>query len=744
MTPLGVWLTITIVITAGLLLGVALSWIDPPKWATPGRLAVILLFVAIADAGVTYLQQAAPVVASAGGQDSSAAASAAGLVPTGKIDPAQAARAIVAITGENSGRSHLVESSLDGTVNSALGPGPLGGPFAVAGDSDLVVAAIPDGNAHASGLEITSLSGAPVRLLTWPKADTTDTDPAVTADGEVYFERTAYVWTGPNGTPAGTKIMRVPISRKSGTIRVPESVPLSFGSLSVNAAGTLLAGVCAPPGSGGASEACVLALPSGRLRYVTHFNQSTPVTDVALSPDGKYLAYGDGAANAYGTTQVYVEDLATGSVVMVSRLPGNSGQPSWVTGSAVPCLLFSNSQTSGDVVYLSCLSAVPGTARIAAGDYPEWLGTRLPAARPTPVTVNWRGLWGKSRPAILLAGMFVLGLLVGLLGGWFPRPAWATRPRLAGVIVALGLLQVGGMLVVPDMFGQPSGGLTTVTQLDPGQAGGLLVAVVSTGGTGQLFGVRLNGTNVQPVQFYPGGSSFIPVDDVASKFVYDYGTGIGADIRLVGATGNEIRELSDPPAGKTDSAPAFAARARQVFFVRSTVIPDGPSAWTTTSPVVMRVSLSGGPARRVPLTQAPAAGPISVDAAGTELAAACPDRQYLQACVYDLPGGQLRDTITTPVGAANLALSPDGRYLAYSNGIDTVLYVHDFQTGQTLTVSSLPGWNEQPSWLQGGASPCLLYVNEQTAADTIYLACLTPRLAWAPVTQGVNPAWLGP
>jgi hypothetical protein len=221
-TPLGVWLTITIVVTAGLLLGVVLSWIDPPEWATPGRLAAILFLVAIADAGVTYPQQTAPVVASTG--DQSAAASSAGLVPAGQIDPAQAERAIIAIAGENSGHSRLVESSLNGTVSSTLGPGALGGDFATTGNSELVVAAVSDGKAHAAGLEVTSLSGTPLRLLTWPDANTSDTNPAVTADGVVYFERTTYVWTGPNGSPIGTKIMRVPISRKSGTVRVPESV----------------------------------------------------------------------------------------------------------------------------------------------------------------------------------------------------------------------------------------------------------------------------------------------------------------------------------------------------------------------------------------------------------------------------------------------------------------------------------------------------------------------------------------
>jgi hypothetical protein len=46
MTPLGVWLTITTTVTVGILLGVVLSWIDPPSWATPLRLAGILVLAA--------------------------------------------------------------------------------------------------------------------------------------------------------------------------------------------------------------------------------------------------------------------------------------------------------------------------------------------------------------------------------------------------------------------------------------------------------------------------------------------------------------------------------------------------------------------------------------------------------------------------------------------------------------------------------------------------------------------------
>jgi WD40 repeat protein len=743
MTPLGVWLTITIVITVGLLLGVVLSWIDQPRWASPRRLAIILIFVAAADVGITYMQQAAPVAVNASDQDVSAAASAAGLVSVGKIDAAQASRAILSITGVNSGHSRLVESSLNGAAHSTMTVGPPGAPFAVTGSHQLVAEVAGDAKPNAGGLGVTSLLGTTLRVLTSPPADTTDTDPAVTADGEVYFIRTITAWNGQNGTPTEIGIMKVPISQKSPPARVPTSVPISFsaGPLSVNAAGTLLASICQPSQSS-ATEGCVFALPSGRVRYMTHFDTSSPVTDVAISPDGKYLAFGDAASNPYGTIQIYVKDLATGSTVMVSHLPGDSRQPSWIPNSAAPCLLFSNSQTFGDVIYLSCVSAYRGTARVTVGDYPEWLGTTLAAARSSPEGIDWRALWNKSRPSILLAGTFVLSLLLGLFAGWFPRPAWATSPRIAGVIVALGALQVGGAVIVPHLLGQPPGGLTTITQLDPAQAGDLIVAEDSTTGTGQLFGIRLNGSNRQALQFYPAGSTFIPVGTNASSFVFNYGGGIDADIRLVGPTGNEIAELSHPPPGETDSSPALAPASGEVYFVRSRVVPSTPSSSTTVDPVVMRVSLRGGFPRRVLLQSRIGSGPISVNAAATELAAACPGAHYAQVCVYNLPEGRLRYIVSAPTGLMGIALSPDGKFLAYGTG--TILYVHSFETSETVTIGSLPGWNEQPDWLQGGSNPCLLFANLQTAANTIYLACLAPRPAWAPVTQGEYPAWLGP
>lgn len=738
MTPLGVWLTITTTVTVGILFGVALSWIDPPTWVTPLRLAVILVLAAAADSAVIYVQQTVPVVANAGGQDA-VAASDAGLVSASKIDPGQASRAILSITGETSGDPRLVESNLEATVHRVLGPGPLGGPFAVFDGRELVVAAGTDTRPHASGLGIATTSGVLERTLTSPPADVTDADPAVTASGQVYFLRTVTQWSGQNGTPLSNTLMEIPLSGDRPAVRVRTAEPPVYGALSVNARGTLLAAQCQRPGNGGTTEACVYDLPSGGIRYVTDFDGSSPVTDVSLSPDGKYLAYGDAAANPYGGIQVYVRNLATGSTVRVSSQPGVSQQPSWVSGSAVPCLLFSNKETSGDSVYLSCLGARPGTARVASGDYPAWLGASFPAAPLPHEAIDWRAQWDRYQSTVMLVLSVMVGLVIGLFSGWIARPKWVSRPRLICVVVILGALQVAGPLTVPRMFGQVSGGLTTVGQLDAAQAGGILLAEPSTAQDGQLIGVRLNGTNQEPLQFYPGGSAFIPVGNSASSFVFNYGDATGADIRLVGPTGNEIRELSVPPPGTTDQSPTLAAIAREVFFEQDAVIPDGPGSSLIGNPAVMEVSVTGGDVRRVTLSPPPANGPISVNATGTELAAPCTLGNAIYACVYELPRGRLSYRARTPV--TDLALSPDGHYLAYGGG--TTLYAYSFQTRTTYTVSALPGFNEQPDWLQGGTNPCLLFTNMQTAANWIYLECLAPRPSWAPVTQGEYPEWLG-
>ena len=456
MTPLGVWLTITTTVTVGILLGVVLSWIDPPSWVTPLRLAVILVLAAAADSVVVYIQQTVPVVASASGQDA-AAVSDADLVPVSKIDPGQASQAILSITGETSADRRLVESNLNATVHKALGPGPPGGPFAVFDGRELIVAAGTDSRPNASGLGIATTSGALKRTLTSPQADVTDTDPAVTATGHVYFLRTVTQWSGQNGTPLSTTLMEITLSGGRPAVRVRTADPPIYGALSVNAKGTLLAAQCQPPGDGGTTEACVYDLPSGRIRYVTDFDGSAPVTDVSISPDGKYLAYGGAAANPYGGIQIYVRDLATGSTVRVSSQPGNNQQPSWVSGSAAPCLMFSNTETSGNVVYLSCLTAQPGTAMVASGDYPVWLGTSLPAGSSPHGTINWRAQWDKYQSTIMLVLSVIVGLVIGLFSGWLERPPWVTRPRLICAIVILGALQIAGPLTVPGCSGRNPG-----------------------------------------------------------------------------------------------------------------------------------------------------------------------------------------------------------------------------------------------------------------------------------------------
>lgn len=363
----------------------------------------------------------------------------------------------------------------------------------------------------------------------------------------------------------------------------------------------------------------------------------------------------------------------------------------------------------------------------------------MPAAPAPHATINWRAQWDKYQSTIMLVLSVLVGLVIGLLSGWVERPSWVTRPRLIGMIVILAALQVTGPLTVPRLFGQKTGGPTTVAQLDPAQAGGILLAEPSTSQDGQLIGVRLNGTNEEPLQFYPGGSAFIPVGGNASSFVFNYGDAASADIRLTGPTGNKIRELSVPPPGKTDLSPALAATARQVFFEQDSVIPDGPGSSLIANPSVMKVSLSGGRSHHVRLVPPPAGGPISVSATGTELVAPCTLAHKTYACVYELPQGRLRYKAQTNV--TELALSPDGKDLAYGGG--ATLYAYSFTTRTTYTVSSLPGFNEQPDWLQGGTQPCLLFTNLQTAANWIYLECLTPRPSWARVTQGEYPQWLG-
>ncbi len=742
MSPFVVVAVISVSVLASLFLNVVTNAINAPRWATPVHVWLLLGLIVCADIALTYLQQSHPVTAASSA--GSNAVPPGGLQRVDAFDPQQASRTILAITGYNSGNAHLAEIRLDGAVSKNVGPGPVGGPFTIdAVPGEAVVSGATDGKSGAMGLMVETFSGTPVRVLTGPPAGMWDTGPTVTASGEVYFVRTRLSAANKSG---GAVIMRVPLDGRGPAVQEPLPMPIqpSGSEVSANATGTLIADQCLPDGLDGPNDVCVNEMPGGSQKYAVHVPSGDPVSYIALSPDGRYVAYTQGAVTPYGDDEVYVTDTVTGSTVMVSQLPGTNGETSWINGSARPCLLFSNSQTSGDTVYVSCLESGGGTAtaRVGAGDYPVWLGGTMTAPAPRGPSINWTGIWRRSRSSVLLALVAVLGVLLGMFASWLPDQDWLKGKSIVAALAALTLVLVGGTVVLPDLATQAVGGPSTIAALDPAQADGILLAASAySPGNDQELAVRLNGTNVQPLTFYPA-TSFVPADTAATSFIDSSGMDApGSYIQLVDATGNAIRKLSNPPPGDTDQDPVLAAQQGEVYFLRSTISPIGDKTSEVSQPIIMRVPLAGGAARPVPLPVKAHGDQLSVNAAGTQLAWGCGSG----LCIGDPGNGTARRVATEGGGVNDIALSADGTYLAYTS--PGGVYAVSLASGRTTLlagVAALPGFDVHPSWVTGAAKTCLLFGNEQTPATMVYLACLTPKPAWAPVTPGNDPIWLGP
>jgi Tol biopolymer transport system component len=99
------------------------------------------------------------------------------------------------------------------------------------------------------------------------------------------------------------------------------------------------------------------------------------MSDVEVSPDGRFVAYSSVRDNPYGDEQVYVYDIRTGETIDMSRLEGLNTQPAWARQARRPCLLFTHDPTGYDPsVQLSCLTPKPRTATaVPIGQFPQWM-----------------------------------------------------------------------------------------------------------------------------------------------------------------------------------------------------------------------------------------------------------------------------------------------------------------------------------------------------------------------------------
>lgn len=280
---------------------------------------------------------------------------------------------LVLTNDDSSGSPILFSSHLDGTnrqrvwsIGSDLTP-----TFAP-NSTDLVVSQSV-GTTSRIRIEMRTITGDPVRVLTHPGENQQDQSPTVDAAANVvYFIRLTY--TAPvdgTSTVKDSAVMSVPLDGKSKESFV--QVPIALSSVSVSANGSVIAGQCnnADP-QGGPVQACITEPGSGTFRRIPG-SENSSVSDIAVSPDGKWVAYSSVTTNPYGKEQVYVYNVTTKKVTMLSQLPGFNNQPAWPEKSKNSCLAFHHNENDEDSIYVGCLNPKPAAAKaISVGEYPVW------------------------------------------------------------------------------------------------------------------------------------------------------------------------------------------------------------------------------------------------------------------------------------------------------------------------------------------------------------------------------------
>lgn len=277
------------------------------------------------------------------------------------VVPPELASRILLSTDDSSGSPVLFSSRGDGSERRRVRD--WGGPGIAVPHSETLLLA------WNGRLEIRKVTGEHVRTVTRPPKGYTDESPAI-AGGTVYFIRLGIKDVG-GGTSVARdpRLMNIPLDGTAREHAVATSAAL--GSVSVSSDGSVKAGTCSVDDPGNVGTACLVGA-DGRLTRIPGSDGST-MSDVAVSPDGRHVAYSSFTENPYGGSQVFVYDVRTGHTADFSRLPGNNDQPAWAPGSRRSCLAFHHSPTDEDSsVYVGCLGEAASLA-LPVGKYPIWL-----------------------------------------------------------------------------------------------------------------------------------------------------------------------------------------------------------------------------------------------------------------------------------------------------------------------------------------------------------------------------------
>ncbi len=352
------------IIVCATLINVVSSWLKKPSFLRWWHIILILVVLVASSAVFTVVQNrhepSTPIHSITTDTESTTVAS---------ILPGMVNQIVLSID-DSTGVVELFSSRLDGSNRQHLWDDNDGLPLAlISQSSDLIVSR---GQTNTLELDIVTLTGNLVRVLTHPAQNEIDNQPVVAqSTHEVYFIRSHYkAVDSSSGTLENPTVMRVSLDGNASPTTVP--LPAEFMSVSVDDRGTIIAGSCAVPTQNN-STVCVVDLATKKVLYI--LDSSPNVSDVEISPNGRYAAYSSFAVNPYGNSEIYVYDLQQKSTVMLTNLDGDNDQMAWVRGSSMPCLLFHHSETSNSSIYLACLQATPVLAlAIPIGQYPVWFG----------------------------------------------------------------------------------------------------------------------------------------------------------------------------------------------------------------------------------------------------------------------------------------------------------------------------------------------------------------------------------